>query len=139
MPRRVRAHHLLCLLSFSGEGYSSDFVRCFRDLARAYQQPETRLHVLDSPDEACRACPHLGPRGCESDRDGPEGEVRALDRAVLTALGLEVGPVAAGEVHRRLAGLPEETLHQICRPCSWYEEAGCQPRILSRASQLAEG
>ena len=130
---RIRAHHLLCLLSFSGEGYSDSFVEKFRQLAKLYRKPDSIIEVLDCPDDACSACPHLSPDdGCISPRDGPEAEVRRLDHAVLNLLGIKPGTHRTGDLHGRIAKVSDADLHAACRLCSWYGETDCQRLIRQR-------
>jgi hypothetical protein len=134
---RLRGHHLLCLLSFSGEGYSDAFVARFQELATLYRNPDSLVEVLASPDDACAACPHIGPAGCLSPVDGPEAAVRELDRTVLTLLGIEPGTWRAGELHARLNGVEDAALHQACSRCSWYGKTECQRIIREWVSQNA--
>ena len=126
---RVRGHHLLCLLAYTGEGYSPEFQKQFVRMVDAYKDPETLLEVVDSPDDACTACPHLAAAGCRSEMDGPEQEVARLDRQVLDALGLTPGNYLAGEVHRRLRSLGMDDLKALCSACSWFERLDCQRLI----------
>ena len=130
-PVRIRAHHLLCLLSFSGDGYSDSFVEKFHELAGIYRGPNSIIEVLDCPDDACAACPHISPEnGCMSPRDGPESEVRRLDHAVLNMLGIKPGIHRTDDLHAGIAKVSETDLHATCKLCSWYDETDCQRLIL---------
>ncbi len=134
---RLRGHHLLCLLSFSGEGYSPAFVQRFRELAAAYRSPQTVVSLLESPDDACAACPYLEAEGCRSPADGPEKNVAALDAAVLSRLGVAAGEHRAGDLHARVADLSEADLHGLCRACSWWGKTDCQKLIREEARRLS--
>ena len=50
----LRAHHLLCMLTFAGKGYSPGFVAKFHSVARAINQG-TPGKIIAGPDELC-AC-----------------------------------------------------------------------------------
>ena len=129
-PPRLRAHHLFCLLSFSGEGYSDEFVEKFAELAEHYRNPDTLIEVLDHPDDACAACPHLSPDdGCFSPRDGPEQEVQRLGRKLLSLLNIQPGTHRSVAIHERIASVRLEDLHDACNLCSWYGETDCQENI----------
>jgi uncharacterized protein len=131
---RVRAHHLLCLLAFSGAGYSKAFEKRFSELAGIYRDPSSLLDVADSPDDACEVCPHLSPGdGCVSPEDGPEQSVRNLDRAVLSLLGISPGVHVAGDIHARLAQVTIEDLNRACAGCSWFGKTDCQRLIVEWA------
>jgi hypothetical protein len=136
---RLRGHHLLCLLSFSGEGYSPEFTRRFGVLAEAYREGKVGVQVLAAPDDACAACPFLGDAGCRSPADGPEAGVAALDQAVLDALGIEVGIHEAEDLLRRVATLSGSELHRLCRACSWYGKTRCQAMIREESGRLTGG
>jgi hypothetical protein len=126
----LRGHHLLCLLAFSGEGYSPAFTQRFVELASVYRDPHSRVRVVVGPDGACAACPHLSTSGCTSPTDGPEDSVAALDQAVLDALGISPGTWLAGELHSRVARLDRDALSSLCSRCSWFGRTSCQDLIL---------
>jgi len=132
----LRGHHLLCLLAFSGEGYSPSFEAAFCRLAEAYARSETMIDLVIGPDQACRACPHLGLAGCTSPADGPEESVAALDREVLAILSLTPGRHQAGAIHQRLARTTPDDLHGCCRRCSWHGHTRCQEIIIERSAEL---
>ncbi len=126
---RLRGHHLLCLLAFSGDGYSQAFIERFAKLARVYRNPKSLIEVLVSADDACAACPHGSPDGCRSAIDGPEQAVKNLDRSVLDMLGIEPGVHLARDLHQRLAKAGNEAIHATCKACSWYGKTECQDLI----------
>jgi uncharacterized protein len=126
---RLRGHHLLCLLAFSGDGYSDAFVERFAKLADIYRRPGSLIEVLISSDDACAACPHGSLDGCRSAIDGPEQAVKELDRAVLDLLGIEPGLHRAGDLHARLAATSNTDVHATCKACSWYGKTDCQDLI----------
>ncbi len=130
---RLRGHHLLCLLAFTGEGYSDQFVVEFARLAKVYRNPDALIEVRIAPDDACQACPHLGPGGCLSPIDGPEQAVQALDAAVLSVLGIQPGIHRAASLHHRLQRVTHDELHATCKACSWYGKTECQRLIVEFA------
>jgi len=130
---KVRAHHLLCLLAFAGEGYSDTFEQEFGRLARTYRTSGKLMEIVCGSDEACAACPHLGAEGCRSAEDGPEPRVLELDNAVLDALGLRPGLFESSFLLARVRALSPALLHSLCSKCSWYGKLPCQERILSGA------
>lgn len=133
---KVRGHHLLCLLCYTGKGYSTDFEEQFLRMVRSYSDPATPLEVVASPDDACASCPHLAAAGCRSEVDGPEAEVAELDAQVLDALELKPGNYSAGEVHQRLRTLGIDDLNALCSACSWFGKLGCQKLIIDTLAGL---
>jgi uncharacterized protein len=57
MAVRLRAHHLLCLLAYTGKGYSADFLANLDEITARLQAGEDSL-LVDGPDDIC--APLLG-------------------------------------------------------------------------------
>ena len=115
---KLRGHHLLCVLGFVGEGYSEEFTENMKKVVERLRKGE-EVEIAAEPDEICRACPWLGPGGCE--RGGGEEETRRRDLRVLSALGFERGlrlcwPEILSKMRRKLS--PED-LKRLCRGCRW--------------------
>jgi len=90
------------------------------------------LEIVASPDDACRACPHLGEAGCESPADGPEESVAHLDHAVLAALRIRPGIHESSGIEAAVRSLERSALESLCALCSWFGRTDCQDRILDR-------
>ena len=124
----LRAHNLLCLLGFRGEGYSVGFVREMWAVHRSLaSNPRQRVLVLDTPDRLCGACPNLRLGGCTL--QGPEHEkhMRSQDRDVLARLGLEAGESYEWvEVLTRIATrVRGADLPDVCTTCPWLHLGWC--------------
>lgn len=52
MTVRLRPHHLLCMLTFVGKGYSPAFVTNYRRLAGRLSAGET-IEIVSGPDDIC--------------------------------------------------------------------------------------
>lgn len=127
-PVPLRAHNVLCLHGFRGEGYSDDFVARMREVHdRLRRHPGTAVRLLDAPDDLCDACPHLAAGGCTLQGAGHEAHMRAQDREVLRRLGLEAGRVVTWrEVVARIAGsVRGKDLPAICTTCPWLPFGWC--------------
>lgn len=129
---RLRAHTLLCLQGFRGEGYSPSFIdnlaRIHHDLAG---HPEQWVEVVDAPDTVCGACPHLATAGCSLRGDGFEESMQAQDRHVLRLLGLQAGiRVQWSEILDRIrTAITGESLPSICGQCRWLPLGYCRDGI----------
>lgn len=100
----LRPHHLLCLQSFVGHGYSEEFVQ---QMSAVKQQltnaPDTPVKIVRGADMLCRHCPNCKMGTCTSDK--PE----IFDQLVLNIL-------ARGPHYRTADGLsatPELTVYGI--------------------------
>ena len=137
-PIRVRAHTLLCLQGFRGEGYSAGFVE---NMAVIHQQladdPSQWVEIIVAPDAICSACPHLVPSGCSLHGGGSEDAMQAQDRDVLARLDLHEGDhmTWAGILDRIRTSVTGESLTNICGQCQWLSLGYCRDGIDLLASQ----
>jgi hypothetical protein len=129
-PARLRAHHLICLRLFRGQGYSATFVENLEaTLARARSAGAI---VIEGVDDICSACPGLVDGRCAW-APGSDEEVRRLDALALRLLGR--APLDAidwtaieGDV---LEALPEWDAG-ACPSCEWRAVcSGTIPRALA--------
>ena len=117
----LRGHHLLCLLSFQGLGYSPEFVEHMKEIADAFLgSGSARVKLVASCDDVCAACPHMVGGGC-ANGDDAEARLTAKDATVLEALGLGLGRVYATRDVRELAvrTFSREDLQRLCSDCQW--------------------
>jgi uncharacterized protein len=131
-PIRVRAHTLLCLQGFRGEGYSAGFVENMAAIhQRLTDDPSQWVEIIATPDAMCGACPHLAPSGCSLHGVGSEDAMQAQDRDVLARLGLHEGDhMTWGEILARIrTSLTGESLAQICGQCQWLSLGYCRDGI----------
>ncbi|MEO5755922.1 MAG: DUF1284 domain-containing protein [Mesorhizobium sp.] len=121
MTIRLRAHHLLCLLTYVGKGYSPAFTANYDVIAHRLSRGEDIL-IVQGPDDICAPLlaepePHcLGESAAERDL--------AAARDVGDLLGRAIGPGAQLELDTALlarlrlafsAGLTRKA----CVSCEW--------------------
>ena len=114
---KLRAHHLLCLPNFIGEGYSDGFTANMAAQKRRLAA-EGVFTLAESADDICAACPHRRGGDCAS-----REKVRRYDAAVCALLGLTSGEEYDAAVlnERVRAELFEaHRLAEICGDCEWY-------------------
>ncbi len=90
MTVRLRAHHLLCLLTYAGKGYSPAFTANYDAIAGRISQGEGIL-VVDGPDDIC--APLLGDADPHCWRDSVTVRDRLAARDVSELLAR---PIRAG-------------------------------------------
>jgi hypothetical protein len=137
---RLRGHHLLCMLTYAGKGYSVAFTENFDRICTRLGRGED-IELVDGPDDVC------APLLLEADAHCHEESVTARDRAALTALGdLLRQELGAGQ-HlrldaRRLAKLRgtfrQGAIRAACAGCEWHDlcsdiAAGGFPDVRLRA------
>lgn len=128
----LRPHHLLCLQSFVGHGYSEEFVR---EMAYVKQQlmptPHASIELVHGPDMLCRHCPNCVNGCCTSDKpDIFDQSVEAkIEKAMKTLLSRDSesnhGDISSGPL--LLHGIPEyltlshSLLEECCPNCQWKD------------------
>lgn len=136
MHIKLRGHHLLCLLGYRGMGYSPDFcVNMTKIYETLRSRPETRIAIVEGPDEICAAFP--------SDEQRPHCEdlsVYRKDAAVLEMLGLQTGSEWSwAEILGKIAAefVPKD-ISVVCATCPWEPYGVCAEgvRLVTRGEEL---
>lgn len=121
MTIRLRPHHLLCLLTYAGKGYSPAFTINYDGIAGRISGGEDIL-IVEGPDDIC------APLLVESEAHCWRDSVTGRDRLAASALS-ELLP-APIDVGARMT-LPPETVQDLrdafaaneirsaCRGCEW--------------------
>jgi len=137
-PIRIRAHTLLCLQGFRGEGYSARFIENMAAIHRRLaDDPSQGVEIIAAPDVLCSACPHVSTTGCLLHGAGSEHAMQAQDRDVLARLDLQEGDrMAWAEILNRIrTSLSGASLTNICGQCQWLSLGYCRDGLeLLRAS-----
>ena len=123
MTVRLRAHHLLCILTFVGEGYDPAFKANYRQIAKRLSAGEDIL-LVSGPDDICAPLlggndPHCHGAGVEM-RDAAAAEAVALLLKREVSLGMSIDPDAALLGKLRTAFATGE-IRRACHGCEWEE------------------
>lgn len=121
MTIRLRPHHLLCVLTYAGKGYTPDFTANFDTVAARLAAGEDAI-VVDGPDEIC--APWLGEDDCHCLNDS----VMLRDARAAEAVALLLGrPVVAGErlslaehLTAMRTAFAAGTIRAACTACEWF-------------------
>jgi hypothetical protein len=117
---RLRPHHLLCMLTFAGEGYTPEFIANFAGVVDRIAGGAP-IDLVDGPDDVCAPLAGTGDGHCRG------SEAAQRDRTALRALvanGMPVDrPLELDAV--RLAAFRDRfaagTTRAACRDCEWSE------------------
>ncbi|MUZ71124.1 DUF1284 domain-containing protein [Agrobacterium vitis] len=121
MTVRLRGHHLLCMLTFVGEGYTADFVANYRRVAARLTEGET-IEIVDGPDDLCQPLTHSQTAHCfrdsvlERDRKAKDAVAELLSRPVAT--GTIITPDAP-LLARLRAAFAKGSVRSACHDCEW--------------------
>lgn len=120
-PVRLRPHHLLCLLTYAGKGYSEAFTAGFDAIVDRLSQG-VPIHVVDGPDDICGPLLRDAAAHCHHD------SVRQRDQRAATDLGaLLQRPVGTGAVLtvdaaslvKWRAAFAQGRTRAACAGCEW--------------------
>jgi hypothetical protein len=121
MTVRLRAHHLLCLLTYIGKGYSPAFIDNMTVIAGRISAGEG-IEIIEGPDDIC------APRQAETDAHCGDKSIHDRDRQAARDVGrilqikLCVGATLSLDKHRlnRLrAAFAQDQVRSACRDCQW--------------------
>ena len=134
---KIRAHHLICLIAYNGQGYGPEFEKTFSEMQHRYLSDATgEVEIITGPDAACESCTFFTDSGCMSTQDGPEEKIIAFDSKALKLLNLSVGTHRTRDVLHRARALSKDELEAFCKECSWYYKTNCIELIQLRTKSL---
>ncbi|GAA0770776.1 DUF1284 domain-containing protein [Roseibium denhamense] len=123
MTIQIRPHHLLCLLTYLGKGYSDPFVQNYDRLVESINNGED-MQLVDGPDDICQ--PMLSSPECHCHNES----VRERDRIAARDIGMllmgepfSAGPLrlTAPDIARLRAAFAEGTVRAACQGCEWQD------------------
>ncbi|WP_338051077.1 DUF1284 domain-containing protein [Pararhizobium gei] len=121
MTVRLRSHHLLCMLTFVGKGYTQAFTENYIRIAARLTAGEDIL-VVEGPDDVC--APLLGEADAHCRRGSVTERDRCATRAVENLLGMAAGPGAsirpdAGFLLTLRNAFGAGSIRKGCDGCEW--------------------
>lgn len=125
---RFRPHHLLCMLTYKGNGYSKSFVENFDLLIERMNTSSVTLEICKGPDDIC------APRLCDPtdatchchDADLLKTDDQALaDLGTLPSLdNISYGstiPLTRELIRDLRTAYAKNTIRTACQGCEWKE------------------
>ena len=123
MTVRLRAHHLLCMLTYVGKGYSPAFVENYEVIAARLSAGE-EIELVAGPDDIC------GPLTVDSEAHCQGASVIERDRAAADAVARLIGsPLPLGAritptlalIERLRANFATGEIRRACTGCEWSD------------------
>ncbi|WGD29937.1 DUF1284 domain-containing protein [Ancylobacter sp. WKF20] len=117
---RLRAHHLLCLLTYVGRGYTPAFVAQYSAIVARLNAGEGAV-LVEGPDDICAPMLDSGhhcrePRITTRDALAREAVAAALGQAVAPG---DTIPLDAATVARLRENFAAGTIRAACAACQW--------------------
>jgi hypothetical protein len=122
MTVRLRGHHLLCILTYAGEGYSRRFVEHYDGIIARLETEDVR--IVSGPDDICRPLldeesPHcrLG-RVLRRDERALEAVSFVLERPIEVGSHLTLDPAHLSKLR---AAFRSADVRAACAGCEWND------------------
>ena len=110
----LRPHHLLCLQTFIGHGYSEEFIIQMKYVQKLIRQESgATIRLVTGVDDLCRHCPNCVAGACTSDKPA------LFDRLTLEKLSLTQDPLIQLHGIPQVLQISESILHECCPGCEW--------------------
>lgn len=121
---KLRPHHLLCILTYIGKGYSEGFVANFNDIVKALNAG-AHIKLIKGPDDICAGCtPTSADYHCQDD-DITEQDRQALTdiKALFPDIIKENQPFILGKdaIIRLRQAFAQKQIRNSCQGCPWYD------------------
>lgn len=120
----LRPHHLLCVLTFAGRGYSDDFTHRYTEIVARMTDGEA-IRIVDGPDVICasimeaEAEPHcLRDSVTKRDEEATASVAALLQRQIATGTEITLTPAI---VQTLRAAFESGAIRQACDGCQWAE------------------
>ena len=123
MTVRLRPHHLLCLLTYVGKGYTPAFVANYDRIALRLSRGEDVL-VVDGPDDVCAALLCEPDAHCFRDSVRTRDAQAAKDVGELLKMRVPAGPCIGLDpdlLTRMRQAFAEGQSRKACRGCEWFD------------------
>ncbi|WP_295046342.1 DUF1284 domain-containing protein [uncultured Paracoccus sp.] len=126
MTIRLRAHHLLCLLTWSGKGYSPAFTAGFTAIAARIAGGEAVV-LTEGPDDVC--APMLDDPDCHCRGDSVARRDAQAARDLSALLDHRVAPgrrlvLNAATLDRMRRAFAQRRIRSACAGCGWADLCG---------------
>ena len=122
MAVRLRAHHLLCLMTFVGKGYTPAFTAGYRRIVARLNAGEP-AELVEGPDDIC--APMLGEPGHHCRNASVVARDASARTAIAELLGGSLEPggrivLTAERVARMREAYAQGTVRAACADCEWW-------------------
>ena len=125
MTVRLRPHHLLCLLTYVGKGYTPAFVVNYDRIANRLSAGED-IEIVAGPDDVCAPLLSLPQQHCWNDSVTERDRLAARDVGELLQRDapITVGTrllLDADVIAQMRQGFASSAIRQACAGCEWSE------------------
>ena len=125
MTVRLRPHHLLCMLTYVGKGYTPDFTANYDGIVTRLGAGED-IEIVAGPDDICAPLLAGNDHHCHNESVVERDRLSGLDVAVVLGLDHAVGPGArlvidSTRLDAMRAAFATGSVRAACMGCEWSE------------------
>ena len=126
MAIQLRPHHLLCMLTFIGKGYSPAFVANLEQVVRRLATGTETIEIVAGPDDICapllRECGEPGEADCHCHRASVLERDRLATESISVLLDRPLDPgthFLHADLDELRAAFAAGTIREACTGCQW--------------------
>jgi uncharacterized protein len=128
MAIHLRPHHLLCMLTFKGMGYTPAFVANLEQVVRRLATGTETIEIVAGPDDICAPllgqCGGPGEADCHCHRSSVVERDRLATQSIAALLARPLAPGAhllltPADLDQLRAAFAAGTIRQACTGCQW--------------------
>lgn len=122
----LRAHHLLCIQGYEGNGYSFEFTKNMDKVVNTLSD-NTYIKIVTAVDDICIKCPHkLNGDTCKSQEKVFELDFKVLNELNLIANRIYLYKDVLNSIKENLS---YKKFQEICGSCQWFIYGYCKNGI----------
>lgn len=126
----LRAHHLLCIQGYEGNGYSSKFTKNMDRVVNTLSD-NTYIKIVTVVDDICEKCPHkLKNDTCKSQEKVFEFDIKVLNELKLISNRTYLYKDILNSIRENLS---YEKFQEICGSCQWFHYGYCKSGIFGNS------
>jgi len=122
MTVKLRVHHLLCMFTFIGEGYTPAFVSNFKEIAQEIREGQTLAEIVQGPDDLCSPLLHEAVCHCHHPNVLLRDARAAADLSALLFSSISPGKelfLTEDVLQTLRRSFAEGKIRSACLDCQW--------------------
>ncbi|MEN3793564.1 DUF1284 domain-containing protein [Fulvimarina sp. MAC3] len=123
MTVRLRGHHLLCILTYVGKGYSERFVQNYNQIAKRLNLGEA-VEIIEGPDDICAPLLGDGDAHCFRESVAERDRVALRNLSEVVARDLRIGRTIAIDAEWLATArslFQAGSVRKACLGCEWHD------------------
>ncbi|WFD09337.1 DUF1284 domain-containing protein [Tepidibacter hydrothermalis] len=125
---KLRAHHILCIQGYMGNGYDKNFTNNMDQIVKHLKSnPKSKVTIIDSIDCICSKCPNtINNTHCQT-----QDKVKTLDLNVINLLNIQKNKTYTYDdiLDILSTNLSIDKFNRICSNCQWFEYGYCKDAL----------